>query len=157
MTPSDLGLAIFTDCVIGAAIIAVFMQVRKWAALQSVFWPVALQESNHGTQSLPTHTVTTDAVGDGEPLLLRARPGRRESFIEWLRNLNSITEDELLQAAGLDSVAFIRMHKFGLQLFSFLSLFAMPFLLPLNFKGALKGTYNVDTPVNFPEKEWDLR
>ena len=94
---------------------------------------------------------------EGEPRLFRARPGRREGFLDWLRNLHSITEEELLQAAGLDSVAFLRMHLFGIQLFTLLSLLALPFILPLNFKGALAGSYSADTAVNFPEQEWDLR
>ena len=59
----------------------------------------------------------------------------------------------MLHTAGLDAVAFVRMHLFGVQLFTLLALFALPLILPLNYRGY----YSVEEAVNFPEKEWDLR
>ncbi|EPS29278.1 hypothetical protein PDE_04227 [Penicillium oxalicum 114-2] len=70
-----------------------------------------------------------------------ALPELPDSFFGWIPVLYRITEDEVLQSAGLDAYVFLSFFKFAIRLLLYIFFFAVTVILPLHYK--YTGKYGV--------------
>ena len=56
-------------------------------------------------------------------------------YFGWIPHILRVDDKTLIQTAGLDAFAFLRVCQFGLQLFVPLSIFSMMILLPIHVNG----------------------
>lgn len=54
---------------------------------------------------------------------------------DWLRRAWNLSEDDLLEASGLDAVVFMRLINFSLRVFLFAGVIGVFVLLPVNCSG----------------------
>ncbi|XP_051146798.1 CSC1-like protein At3g54510 isoform X2 [Andrographis paniculata] len=60
--------------------------------------------------------------------------------LSWIRNSLALTEDEILDASGLDVLIFVRLFKFGINFFLVCSVVGLLLLLPLNYFMGIGGS-----------------
>ncbi|OIW16892.1 hypothetical protein TanjilG_01757 [Lupinus angustifolius] len=67
--------------------------------------------------------------------------------ISWVSRAYRVTEDEIIEAHGLDALVIIRLFKFGIKFFAVCSLIGLVVLLPINFDGqeVHKSYYTIDS------------
>ncbi|PIA57760.1 hypothetical protein AQUCO_00600468v1 [Aquilegia coerulea] len=70
----------------------------------------------------------------------------------WVRRAWQLSEDELLSAAGLDGVVFMRIFTFSLKIFSFMGLVGILILLPINYVGKQLNAFDIS---DLPNKSLD--
>jgi len=71
-------------------------------------------------------------------------PEYKEGFMDIMKQINSVSEQWIIDNVGLDAAMFIRMFKLGAMIFAFGSLFIAPILLPVNYFAQIPDYDNVD-------------
>lgn len=65
-------------------------------------------------------------------------------FLKWMPEALRMPEPELIEHAGLDSVAYIRIYLLGLKIFVPIAVLAFGVLLPVNWTGKmLEGSHDL--------------
>eukprot|EP00123_Amoebidium_parasiticum_P000769 comp11670_c0_seq1/m.6194 comp11670_c0_seq1/g.6194 ORF comp11670_c0_seq1/g.6194 comp11670_c0_seq1/m.6194 type:complete len:776 (-) comp11670_c0_seq1:261-2588(-) len=84
-------------------------------------------------------------------------PHLPQSLFGWIVPLIKLTDDQVLEAAGLDALVLVRSYRFAAHLFLALSIYSIGVLLPINYT-AENGLSNFDqmSMANIPQRSMRL-
>ncbi|CAG9465486.1 unnamed protein product [Pedinophyceae sp. YPF-701] len=111
MKSSEFYTAIWLNALIGAIVLALFVWLRKIDATHRFY--------NARLYSTRVHNKPRKLINSVYPW-------------KWIVPLFRITEDEVIDTAGLDAVLLLRAMRFGIYLFAILSFFGLAMLIPVD-------------------------
>ncbi|KAH9785963.1 CSC1-like protein [Citrus sinensis] len=122
----DIGVSAAINLLSAFAFLVVFAILRIQPVNDRVYFPKWYRK---GVRSSPTHSGTFANKFVNLDLRTYLR------FLNWMPDALKMPESELVDHAGLDSVAYLRIYLLGLKIFVPLAILAFVVLVPINWTG----------------------
>ncbi|KAK7243397.1 hypothetical protein RIF29_38192 [Crotalaria pallida] len=122
MNPHSLLASASINIGLAFIILSLFSILKKQPSNASIYFSRPLSRR----QYIPSF----DSPSSSSSALHRFLPS-----ISWISRSFRVTEDEILEAHGLDALVLIRLFKFGIKFFAVCSLIGLVVLVPINYWG----------------------